>query len=220
MEYAQEYLGEFIDEYQQYFPTKLIKDCMTFIRWDFEEDYKKSLKYFLGHDYAGPGKDDNASVIAEMQKNKHIKIIEPELDEQPNTTIVNRKIVIKDKKFDFNRILVDSGGFGCGPTDELISLLGRKVIGINNSKKTFDHEKERTNKILKEDLYSNAKSMMERHDVEIIDSMKILRSLKGIRFEYTDSKAFRIYGKGSHLAEAFVRACWSVKESGHEIYIY
>ena len=221
IEYAQEYLGDFIDEYMQYFPTALIKDCMKkFIRWKFKEHYKKGAKYFLGVDYAGPGEDDCAFVDAEEQKDGNLKIVAVETDPEPNTSITNRKIVVRDEDFNYRKILVDSGGFGCGPTDELIKLLGRKVIGINNSKKTVDHEKEKTNKILKEDLYSNAKAMMEQGTVEIISNLSLLRSLKSMRFEYTDSKRLRIYGKDSHLAEAFVRACWAVKTKSLNLYVY
>lgn len=221
MVYAQEYLGQFVDEFQQYFPTKLIKKCMTFIRWNFKKDYNKGLRYFLGHDYAGPGVDDNASVIAEMQINgKNLKIIEPEIDDEPSTTITNAKIVVKDESFKFNRIFVDSGGFGCGPTDELIKLLGRKVIGLDNAKKSIDHEGEIKTKILKQDLYSNARSMMDRGEVDIIDNLRLLKSLKSMTFRYTENKNLLIYGKDSHLAEAFVRACWAVKSKGLNLYIY
>ncbi len=218
--YAQEYLAEFIDEYQQYFSTVLIKSRMNFMRWNFKQHYNKAAKYFEGVDYAGPGEDDCAFVDAEMVTGKNLKIIEPRTDSEPNTAITNRKIVVRDEKFNFKGILVDSGGFGCGPTDELIKLLGRKVIGINNSKKTVDHEGEKTNKIMKEDLYSNAKAMMEQGTVDIIDDIKLLASLKSMQFEYTDSKRLRIYGKDSHLAEAFVRACWAVKTKSLNLYVY
>ncbi len=230
MQYAQEYLGEFIDEFQQYFPTALIKKCMTFRRWNFKEHYNKGLRYYYGHDYAGPGKDENASVVAEMN-GKKLKIVEPKLDDEPNTTIVNRKIVARDAMFKFRKLFVDSGGFGCGPTDELTNLLGRRVVGLNNAKKSvgvsdwkfgmkLNVENKIKSKILKEDLYSNARSMMERGDVEIIDDLMLLRSLKSMTFEYTADKNLKISGRCSHLAEAFVRVCWCVKEKGLNIYVY
>ena len=218
IEYAQEYLGEFIDEFQQYFSTKLIKSRMNFFRWNFKDNYSHVLRYYYGHDYAGPGKDENASVIAEMQRNSRLKIVMPEVDDEPNTSKINYKIAHKDSSYNFVKLFVDSGGFGCGPTNELRKLLGRKVIGLDNSKKSIDKEG-RTGKILKEDLYSNAKSMMERGDVDIVDDLKLLRSLKSMTFEYTADKRLKIYGKYSHLAEAFVRACWAVNEKGLDLYV-
>ncbi len=217
MEYAQEVLGEFVDEFQQYFPTTLIKDCMKhFIRWNYKEHYKPGLRYYYGHDYAGPGKDDNAGVIAEMDGNL-VRIVMAEEDEEPNTTIVNRKIVKKDETFKFRKLFVDSGGFGCGPTDELKNLLGRKVVGLDNAKKTIDKEG-RKGKILKEDLYSNAKSMMEQGKVHIISDLKILSSMRSMTYEYTEGKNIVIKGKKSHISEALVRACWCVKARGLNIY--
>ena len=221
MEYAQEWLGEFVDEFQQYFPTALIKSRMNFMRWNYKENYNKGSRYYYGHDYAGPGVDVNASVSAEMQSNgKNLKIIEPEEDDESNTTKMNAKIAVKDAAFKFRKLFVDSGGFGCGPTDELMELLGRKVVGLDNSKKSIDPQGDRKKKILKEDLYSNAKSMMERKEVDIINNLKLLSSLRCMTFEYTKDKSLRIYGKNSHLAEAFVRACWAVKEKGLRIFLY
>ncbi len=219
VEYAQDVLGEFIDEYQQYFPTKLIKSCMTFIRWNYKEHYEKRCRYYEGVDYAGPGKDNNAFVTAEMQSNNNLKIVEAQEDSEPNTVKTNRKIVARDKLFNFRKIFVDSGGFGCGPSDELIELLGRKVIGLNNSKKPIDKEG-RTNKILKEDLYSNAKVLMEQGKIEIINDLGLLNSLKCMTFEHKEEGRLKISGRNSHLAEAFVRACWAVKEKGLNIYVY
>ncbi len=221
VQYAQEYLGEFIDEFQQYFPTALIKECMKkgdFIRWNYKEHYKKGMSYYEGVDYAGPGKDDNAFVTGEMQSNKDLRIVMIEESDEPNTVKTNRKIVAKDVDFNFRKLFVDSGGFGCGPSDELIEKLGRKVVGLNNAKKTIDKDTERTNKILKEDLYSNAKVLMEQGKILMIDSLPLLNSLRSMTFEYTDDRRIKISGKNSHIAEAFVRVCWAVKEKGLNIY--
>jgi len=221
MQYAQEYLGEFIDEFQQYFPTALIKECMkkgNFIRWNYKEHYKKGGNYYLGVDYAGPGKDDNAFVTGEMQSNNDLRIVMVEESDEPNTVKTNRRIVAKDGDFNFRKLFVDSGGFGCGPSDELTEKLGRKVIGLNNAKKSIDKNTERTNKILKEDLYSNAKVLMEQGKIPMIDSLPLLNSLRSMTFEYTEDRRIKISGKNSHIAEAFVRVCWAVKEKGLNIY--
>ena len=222
MEYAQDVLGEFIDEFQQYFPTALIKECMekgNFLRWNFREHYKKGLRYYEGVDYAGPGKDVNGFVTAEMQKNNDLRIVMAEESDEPNTVKTNKRIAAKDTDFNFRKLFVDSGGFGCGPTDELKEKLGRKVIGLNNSKKSIDREG-RTNKILKEDLYSNAKVMMTQGKILMIDSPKLLRSLKCMTYEFTEDKNIKISGKNNHLSEAFVRVCWAVKEKGLNLFVY
>ena len=95
----------------------------------------------------------------------------------------------------------------------------RKVIGLNNSKKPIDRDG-RTNKILKEDLYSNAKVLMEQGKILMIDSLPLLNSLKSMTFEYTEDRRIKITGKDSHIAEAFVRVCWALKEKGLNIYCY
>jgi hypothetical protein len=125
-----------------------------------------------------------------------------------------------EKIFHFNRIFVDDCGVGGGVLDILIENLGRKVIGLNNAKKSVD--KEGTKKqLLKEDLYSNALVLMESDPskMEIIANLKLQRSLKCMTFEYTKDKNLLIYGNYSHLAEAFVRACWCVKSKGLNLYI-
>ncbi|KKL61307.1 hypothetical protein LCGC14_2196570, partial [marine sediment metagenome] len=46
VEYAQEYKGEFTDEYNQFFPTALIKSRMkNFIRWSFKENYQRGALF-------------------------------------------------------------------------------------------------------------------------------------------------------------------------------
>jgi len=221
IEYAQEYLGQFMDEFHQLFPTKLIKDRMTFLRWNYKEDYKKGRKYYLGVDFAGPGIDENAFAIAEMD-GKKVKIVKAEIDDEKNTARTRAKIERWNDAYNFRKIFVDSGGFGCGVTNELIERLGRRVIGLDNAKKTIDKTTDRKGKIFKEDLYSNALVLMEKEpaQIDIIDELKLLKSLRSMTFEYTGDRNLKIYGKYSHLAEAFVRACWCVKEKGLNIFIY
>jgi hypothetical protein len=218
--YAQEYKGEFIDEFRQFFSTDLIKDCMTFMRWVFEKEYNKANKYFLGVDIARYGEDETAYVMAEMPDRKKLKIVEVEISEKKNLMDTAGRIMKLDEEWNFNRIFIDDAGLGAGVTDLLLEKLGRKIVGINNSKKAIDHEGERQNKILKEDLYSNAKVMMEKGDLDILDNPSLLRSLKCMTYEYTSEKTIKISGKYSHLAEAFVRACWAVKTKSLNLYVY
>lgn len=220
IEYAQEYLGEFIDEFNQFFPTELIKKRMTFMRWDFKTDFKRGLKYFMGVDIARYGQDENAFVIAEMQDDKSLKIVSADTTARESLAHTYAKILQYDHTFNFNRIFIDDAGIGAGVTDLLIEKLGRKVVGLSNAKRTLDKDG-RTGKIFKEDLYSNAAVMLETDGkIEMINSLKLLRSLKNMTFSYTTEKNIKIYGNYSHLAEAFVRACWAVKAKSLKLFVY
>lgn len=221
-EYAQEYLGEFIDEYNQFFPTEIIKKCMTFYNWDLKKDYKINAGYYLGIDPARYGQDEAAFVINERQEKKWKIVYCDEKKKVTGKAITSLRdfTVALDKMFKFTRIFNDDTGVGGGLTDLLQEELGKsKVVGLNNaSKKIRVGIDEKSRGILKEDLYSNALSLMERGEIEIINNLKLLRSLKSVQFEYTKDRNLRIHGKYTHLAEAFVRACWASQSKGLKLF--
>lgn len=216
-EYAQEYLGEFIDDFRQFFPTELIKRCMTFIDWDFQKDYNKKAKYYLGVDVARYGGDENAFIIAELL-DKKIKIVKVETTIRKPLTDTAGYIKSLQDKWGFSRIFIDDGGVGGGLTDILIENVGKKIVlGLNNASKRFydpQEHNERPKGILKQDLYSNALILMESKKIEIISDLNLLKSMKSIIFEYTADKNLKLYGDYSHLSEAFVRACWCNHDKG------
>jgi len=213
-EYAQEYLGEFIDDFRQFFPTQLIKSCMTFLTWEFEKDFKRNAKYYLGVDVARFGGDQNAFVVGELLDNK-LKIVKVHTTERKSLTDSCGEIRLLDDFFHFKRIFIDDAGVGGGLVDMLQEKFGkRRVIGLNNASKSIFYKEEKRRVILKEDLYSNALIMMESKSVELIDDLDFLRSLKSIVFEYTSDKNLKLFGDYSHLTEAFVRCCWCVQDKG------
>lgn len=216
-EYAQEYLGDFIDEWNQFFPTPLIKACMTFIHWDFEKEYNQKYSYYLGVDIARYGGEENAFVVIE-HKEKKLRVVKVLTTDRVSLIDTVERIKALDKKFDFRRVFIDSAGVGGGALDLLIESMGRKVVGLENASRSIDKEGTRR-RILKEDLYSSALCLMEARKVEIVSHPRLLRSLKSIVFEYTLDKNLKISGKYAHLAEAFVRACWSIKDRGLRVFL-
>lgn len=220
VEYAQEWLGEFIDEFNQYFSSTLVKDRMNFMFWEYSKDYRPRLKYFLGCDIARFGKDENAFVIIEMDERGHLRVVHTEVTERRSITDTAGRIMKLDDKFNFNRIFIDDAGVGGGCYDILVENLSKsKVIGLNNAKKRiYESGEEKKKGILKEDIYSNALVLMERSKIDIISSMKLAKSLKCMTYEYTADRNLRIYGKYSHLSEAFVRACWCTKSKGLNLF--
>jgi len=220
MQYRQEYLAEFTEEWNQFFKTELIKGAMTFMEWSKEVDFDSSARYYLGVDVARYGGDENAFVICELRK-KRLKIVRCLTTERVSTVDTIGRIVDLDKHFGFKKIFIDDAGVGGGVTDVLIERLGRRVLGLNNASKRFVMQGEDKKKgILKEDLYSNVLMLLETGSLELINDLSLLRSLKSITFEYKESGNVKIYGDYSHLAEALVRACWCIKERGLNVYCY
>lgn len=219
-EYRQEWQGEFTDEWNQFFPTDLIKKCMTFMEWDVGTDRNASAAYYLGVDLAGYGGDENAFVSAELD-NAMVKVVQAKTtDRMPAPDTVGR-VQVLDDVFDYRKIFVDDGGLGSPITDYMKEKMGRKVMGLNNSSKRFMEQGEEKKKgILKEDLYANTLMLMETGKLQIINDLDLLRSLKCITFSYNDNKQVKIFGPYTHLTEAMVRACWCVKEKGLDLFIY
>ena len=223
-EYRQEYLGEFTDEWNQFFSTDLIKNCMTMIEWKKEDDKDLYPRYYLGVDIARYGGDENAFVVCQMVKT-NLKIVKVFTTSRISTTDTIGRIEEIDKQFNFNKIFIDDAGIGGSVTDVLMDRLGRKVMGLNNATKRIQVQGEDKKRgIFKEDLYSNALMLMETGKLELISSLALLRSLKSITYQYgsasTNIRNIKIFGDYSHLCEAMVRACWCIKERGLNIYVY
>jgi hypothetical protein len=222
LEYAQEYLAEFVDDYKQFFPTKLIRQQMNFIDWSKKNDSVAGANYYLGLDLARYGGDETAYVIVEEYRNR-LKAVKTIKRERVSTTHTVGETRLLDDNWRFRRILIDSGGLGGPVLDQLQEALGkRRVIGLDNSSKgVFVEGEEKRNKILKEDLYSFTLMLLETGKLSLINDLDLMRSLKSITFEYTAEKKLKLFGKYSHLTEALIRACWgALKEKGLKVYVY
>jgi hypothetical protein len=231
VQYVQEYLGEFVDELMQFFPTELIKKCMILQRSSLIFSPLgevvipvKSLgvNRFLGVDVARMGSDESVLISVERINRDRVKMIDMEITTKTLLTETILRIKETDKKYDFKKIYIDDGGMGVGVFDPLISdeQTKRKIVGINNATRSIDKENKRKKKLLKEDLYTNLLRLMEQGKVELFDEPEIMLSLKSIQYENTDDKSMKIYGNYSHITEALVRSCWWVKDKTLNIYIY
>ncbi|MCK9371341.1 terminase family protein [Candidatus Dojkabacteria bacterium] len=211
-EYLQEWCGDFISSMDKFFPTELIKSCET------EDDFinvSNVNKYYLGVDVARYGEDLNAFVVLETKPSGELKIIYCQTLDRRALTQTRDEVIRLQNRFNFNRILIDDTGLGGGLTDMLVEKFKSKVLGINNKNRSETQKKKR---ILKEDLYSHALILMEQNKLKIIPNMDLFRSLDSIRFEYTEENNIRIFGKNDHVAEAFVRACWGLKEKSLKLF--
>lgn len=215
-QYAQEYLGEFVDDLMQFFTDKLIRKCQTLKRRD---EVLKGRKYFLGVDVGGMGGDASTFEIIDATNTDKLYHIEHDQIERVYTTDTTRKIINYDKEYNFNKILVDDGGIGFGVFSELMdnNSTRRKTIAINNASRPVDRQG-RSKKIMKEELYNNLLNLMEKGKIQLLDDSEVFQSLKSIQVEYKDGK-MKLFGKNTHIVEGLVRAAWGIKTKRLNIWI-
>jgi len=220
-QYLQEYMAEFVEAVRQYFPSELVDSCAT-----LTEEKAKALggKRFLGVDFARFGGDENAYVEALMDKSGKVYVVWADSKEGEAVTAPMGFIKNRDTQFSYNRIFIDSGGLGGSILDVLQETISkRRVVGLDNSQRRFQEEgEEKKAGILKEDLYMNVKILMEQGKLKFINNPLLIFGLKGVSFEYskeTGNVKIKGTGRGRHIVEAFVRACWCVKNRGLDIFL-
>lgn len=216
LEYAQQYLAQFLEEQGQLFPDELISRCQSLMRPDKYSDFPK----FLGVDVARMGGDESTFEVLEKKEGVFFHI-EHIAHKYTLTTETIDQIIDLERKFVFKTIYIDDGGLGVAVFDQLLanSLTRRKVVAINNASRSLDVDSKRHRKLLKEDLYLNLKRMMEGGQLLLLNDPEVFTSLKSIIIERTpNTNAVKIYGRYSHIAEGLIRAAWAARSSHLNIY--
>lgn len=217
-QYAQEYLGEFVDELMQFFSSELIASCMK-----SPEEFLTLLSpqgdNFLGVDVARMGADETVLFSLQLYKDK-LTQLDLEISRKTYLTETIKRIKNADLKYNYNKIYIDDGGMGVGVFDPLLQdeQTRRKVIAINNSARSITRDAKRKKKLLKEDLYNNLLRLMEKKEITLKEDADTALSLKSIQYEYKDGK-LSISGKYSHITEALIRAAWCLKNKSLNIWI-
>lgn len=223
LEYAQEYEGELVDELRQFFPTELIKKCMTILRGVSTVPPDSSIlsgDTFLGVD-VGRSRDVSALVSLRLE-HSILSQIDMKVTSDTRLTDTVREVLNYDRIWDYNKIYIDDGGLGVGVFDPLLEhpQTKRKVVAINNSSRSINQiqGKDRKRTLLKEDLYNNLLSLMERGKINLWKNDEIMYSLMSIQAEHVNNK-LKIFGSNSHITEALIRAAWGVKDKRLSIWI-
>ena len=215
-QYAQEFLGEFVDELMQFFTTDLIRSCMTLDRANIP---KEDGDNFCGVDIARMGGDETVIVSLKRINKEEMKMIDMNIDDNSRITETTKKIMYYDKMHKYKKIYLDDGGLGVGVFDELLyeAQTKRKVVALNNASRPLDKDEKRNKKILKEDLYLNLLRYMEQGKIKFFDEPEIMLSLKSVQYEY-DNGNMKIFGNYTHIAEALIRAAWCMKDKSLNIW--
>lgn len=221
-EYAQEYLGHFIDDLFQLFSDELIKKSCVMKR-----GIGKRGDFFLGVDIARMGEDESTFEVIKRISQGNLMHIESIITRKTLTTETHDKILHLARIWNFKKIGIDagSGSLGVGVLDFLIREpeVKRKVIALNNLKRQLDHLGEQRVKLLKEDMYMNLLSLMEKGQIKLLDDDEVIASLKSVQYEYlmvaNKPTKIRIFGNYTHVAEGLIRAAWLANQKHLNIFI-
>lgn len=227
-EFAQEYLGEFIEELSRYFTDRIIAKAATIGKNNPHLTTTTKGKYYLGVDIARMGEDKSSFQVLKKANDRLIHVFSEQTAKTRTTDTIER-IMELDRKYNFKKIYIDagSGSLGVGIFDFLLkeSQTKRKVVAINNRARVYDREGKSKAKLLKEDLFDNLRMLMEQGRISLLDNEEVIESLRGVQYEYVKSPnqltRLRIFSPDhstSDLVEALVRAAWAIKEKDINIY--
>lgn len=217
-QYAQMYLGQFVDEIRQFFSDDLIKNICKGQR-------RPSVipgEYFIGCDVARMDRDEFTYEIIDRTNRDKLIHIENIVTKNIPIPVSTRKIISLNLQYNFKKEYIDSGGMGISVCDILREDENnkRKVVEINNASRIWNNE-EKKRKIIKEELYHNLKNLMEKNQIILLDDDEIKASLKSIQAEHDkDSGRLRIWGSYSHIVEGLIRACWCSKDKDLKLFVH
>ncbi len=216
-QYAQEYLGEFVDKLRQFFPDELIRKRMIAQKGSFV----KGHDYYLGVDVARMGEDESTFEIIRRVSDKRLIHVENIITKHTLTTHTTQRVLKLNKTYDFKQIFVDDGGMGVSVFDGLLTdhATRRKTLAINNTSRPLDKDKKKNKKVTREDIYNNLLRLMERDEIDLLDDEEVFLSLKSVQFEYDNGK-LKIFGNYTHVAEGLIRAAWCSKDKPLNISIH
>lgn len=216
LQYAQEYLGEFVDELRRFFSDEQVRKVCILKR---NESIPKG-EFYLGVDIARMGDDESTFEIINKINKKEFEHIESIVTKKTLTTQTFDEILYLNRKYSFKKIGIDagSGSLGVGILDFLIREpeVKRKVIALNNRQRDLDHEGEKKITLLKEDMYLNLLAMMEKGYIKLLDDDEIIASLRSVQYEYiirgASQNRMKIFGDYTHIVEGLIRSCWLANE--------
>ena len=208
-QYAQMYLGEFVDEFTRFFPEELVMKCCVLER----RKIFKQGKYYLGCDVGRKIDAFTIEIIDEIRK-EYYEQVENIMRYDKPIPETTREIIALNFQYNFKKEYIDSGGMGIAVCDILREDENnkRKVVEINNASRPYDKE-ERTKKILKEDLYNNLKRLMQQGKIKLLDDDEVKASLRCIQKEYNETTGrIKIGGNESHVVEGLIRGVWGARD--------
>lgn len=203
LEYANEFLGEFLEELQRLFSDSWIEKVCVLKRTNHFR------KPYLGVDVSGLGRDKNSFEVVDKVSRTDIRHIENLTSRGKYTFEVVDTILNLHDKFKFRKLGVDDAGVGFGVFSGLLAhpKTRRDTISLNNSRRVLDSDGKTKKSLLKEDMYINLLSLGEQGFVKLLDDEDVKHSLASMQINHENAKIF-IFGRDNHISEGIVRAVY------------
>tara|TARA_R100001530_G_scaffold18384_1_gene15685 strand:+ start:571 stop:1902 length:1332 start_codon:yes stop_codon:yes gene_type:complete len=216
--YAQEYMGQPLNDLKQVFPDNLLKEICVLKRLP---RILPNRQYFLGQDIAGMGRDLSTWEIFDGTNKTDVRQVENITRKRTRCPERVDFTTNLEARYRFKKIGIDDGGIGAGDFGYLLvhPQTRRKVIGLNNAQRDINRDGTKKKRLLKEDMYTNLLAMMENKHIKLLDDEDIFHSLRSVQFETTNQRT-KYFGNDTHIAEGIIRAAWLVRTKGLNIYLY
>lgn len=216
LSFAQEYLGLFVEDLQQFFSDDIILRSTILKRPTIA--IPKTCTIYLGVDVARMGEDHSAFQILIKYNSETIEHIESITTTKNLITDTYDRIIYLDDIYNFNKIGIDAGtgSLGVGLLDFLMrSKVRNKVVPLSNMSRPLDHLGEKKKVLAKEDMYQNLLAMLESGKLKLLDDDNVRASLKSVQYEYSteenSTNRIKIFSNPHNLSdivEALMRSAY------------
>ncbi len=218
--FAQEYLGEFADDYNRKFTKEWIEKVCVIEKENVVISVKSD--YVLGVDVGGGiGKGETTFEVFDATNIKNVFQV---LNINSNTIggpDIERQIekLKGDYNFGSKTIGYDGLGEGSGSFGYMAenSKLKNCIVDLRNSTRPVDNEGKKT-KLLKEYMYDYVETMGWKGELKCFSDRIIKQSFESIQIEYKKNGERGYSGSYDHIVEGIIRAIWMAKTKGLNIF--
>lgn len=176
--FAQEYLGEFVDESDAYFPYDLVKACIN-----PDTTPESGAARYLGVDVARQGRD--RTVYYDLDENGTTRNIWSE--ETSTMPGVVGRIKNLHEEYDYEQILIDENAVGGGVVDFSKEGLGSVIEPVPFTLKN------------KHEMYTRLKKDFEAEALSIPNHRRLVDELTGLQFSFTSGGKLKVsHPDGGH----------------------
>ena len=216
--FAQEYLGEFLDDYNRKFTDEWIEKVCTVNK---EKIIISKSNNVLGIDVGGGvglGETTFEGFNATDKKN-----VSQVLNINSNTIAgpdIERQIETLKSQYNYGRKTIgfDSRGVGSGSFAYMLenTKLKNCIVALDNATRPIDREGT-TTKLLKEYMYDYVEEMGWRGELHCFNEGSVKQSFQSIQVTIKSNGERAYSGSYDHIVEGIIRAIWMAKNKGLNI---